>query len=150
MIIKHKFLSIVLLSCLLIGIFAFFFISKRDENETEITMTLSEYLLASFVAELPEINKNLPYTIDQDTTLISIEHSKGTIISNYVLTMHNHDHFSSIYQESPLYSLLAKQVCTDEVKGMLLDVGAEFLERYQTSQGELIFEISVRNTDCVD
>lgn len=113
-------------------------------------MTLGEYLLASFVSELPEINKNLPHTIDQDTTLISIEHTNGIIISNYVLTMDNHDNLSSLDAKSPLYSLLTKQVCKDEVKSMLLDVGAEFLEKYQTSQGELIFEISVRNTDCVD
>lgn len=147
---KHKILSFFIFTSLLVGFFVFFFLSTRDENETEITMTLSEYLLASFVAELPEINKNLPHTIDQDTTLISIEHTNGTITSNYVLTIDNHDGLASLDQESLLYSLLTKQVCTDEVKGMLLDVGAEFLERYQTSQGELIFEISVRSTDCVD
>lgn len=141
-------ISAVLL-VLLAGIFTLFFgkvVSKEDDG---VAMTLREYLVSSFVSELPDINKNLPHKIDDKTTLLSIKYFNGKVISQYELSDLT-DNANSVNDFSDqLKSILRRQTCMDEVKKKLLEVDVEFIEKYQDSKGLTAFEVTANKSDCL-
>lgn len=83
---KKHFTAVAILlaisSCLL------FFKYKEEKTEfksTTVTLSLKDYLLNSFLAELPDINKKLPYVIDDKTILLNVEYKDEKIIHLYEL-----------------------------------------------------------------
>jgi hypothetical protein len=140
------------LACLLVlllGIIVSVFEKAGSAQDKEVVMTLRDYLVSSFLAELPEINKNLPSKIDENTTLLSIDYSNGSVISRYELNGFIGDPHSIKNFGDRLGPVLKKQTCLDELKSKLLKVDVEFLGKYQDSKGSVLFEISVKNSDCL-
>jgi hypothetical protein len=133
----------LILAIILFG-FVYTFFNKKDDAKQEIIISLREYILSSFLAELPEINKNLPHQIDKETTLISIKFEKDKILSLYHLTSDN----ISVEAFNKIEPAIIKQSCEDEMKKKLLDVDVSFLNKYQNSNGNLRFEILVSKNIC--
>jgi hypothetical protein len=133
---------------LVLGILVSVFEKAGSAQDKEVVMTLRDYLVNSFLAELPEINKNLPSKIDDNTTLLSIDYSNGSVISRYELNGFFGDPYAIKNFGNRLGSVLKKQTCLDELKSKLLKVDVEFLGKYQDSKGVVMFEISVKNSDC--
>lgn len=121
----------------------------RDGQGKEVVMSLREYLINSFVQELPEINRKLPHRIDEHTTLQSIAYAQGKVISRYQL--HSSAAIAGFSEEQlrRLKFALTQQVCRDEFKQKLLDVDVLFLESYQDASNQFLFETLVKKSDCV-
>ena len=135
---------------LLLGILVSVFGKSGGDQDKEVVMTLRDYLVSSLLAELPKINKNLPSKIDDNTTLLSIDYSNGSVISHYELNGFVGDLSSIKNFGDRIGPVLKKQTCLDELKRKLLKVDVEFLGKYQDSKGAIIFEISVKNSDCIN
>jgi len=69
-----NFIVVFVVLVLLAGVI--FASTKREPNNQDdfSNMSLREYILSSFINELPEINSKLPFQIDADTVLLSIEY----------------------------------------------------------------------------
>ena len=135
-----KIYSVILL--VLIGSFYFFY--KKNPSKEEVVISLRDYLLSSFISELPDINNKLPFKIDNKTTLLSISYYNNNIVSVYELTKFDSD-LKSIEK---IKSILLKQVCDDDTKKKLLDVDVDFLNRYQNRSGDIIFEVLLTREIC--
>lgn len=133
---------------LLLGLVVSLYGKMGDGQNKEIVMTFHEYLVNSFVSELPEINKNLPHKIDNHTTLLSIEYLNGKVVSRYQLDGIGDDVDSIKSFGSEIKPILKKQNCLDEAKIKLLEAGMAFLDKYQDSSGSIIFEIMVDQSSC--
>jgi hypothetical protein len=142
--INNKNIKFYLVLLIFLFVFSYFFHSKKDDTKQEVIVSLRDYILSSFLSELPEINKNLPHKIDKETTLVSIKFEKNKILSFYELTS------NSISRQTleRIEPAIKKQVCEDETKSKLLGVDVDFLNRYQNSNGDLIFEVLVSKTTC--
>lgn len=88
-------------------------------------MTLSDYIINSFVAELPEINARLPYKIDPQTTLLSVEYSDFKITTRYEL-----NDITKNYLITNENKLKIKN-CKNDTKNKLLEANVEFIDKYQ-------------------
>lgn len=128
---------------LVVGSIFHFFI-KKDEPKKEVLISLRDYILGNFLSELPEINKKLPHKIDKETTLRSINYENNKILSVYEIT--SFEMSSELVKK--IEPVLKKQVCNDETKRNFLDVDIEFLNRYQSPAGIMIFEIMVSKDTC--
>ncbi|NCA22877.1 MAG: hypothetical protein EBS86_17345 [Crocinitomicaceae bacterium] len=146
---KNKLKAIAFYLILFSGVLFFLLGKPGGSREKEVVMTLRDYLVNSFVAELAEINKNLPNKIDDNTTLLSIDYSNGRVISRYGLDGFNGDPSSIKNFGDQLKSTLKAEICSDELKSKLLSVDVEFLGKYQDPKGAVIFEINVKSSDCV-
>ena len=135
-----KIYSVILL--VLIGSFYFFY--KKNPSKEEVVISLRDYLLSSFISELPDINNKLPFKIDNKTTLLSISYYNNNIVSVYELTKFDSD-LKSIEK---IKSILLKQVFDDDTKKKLLDVDVDFLNRYQNRSGDIIFEVLLTREIC--
>lgn len=124
--------------------FSYFLTGKKDNTKQEVTVSLRDYILTNFLSELPEINKSLPHKIDNETTLVSIKFEKNKILSVYELTS------NSISRQTleKVEAAIKKQSCEDEMKSKLLNVDVDFLNRYQNSNGELIYEVLISGANC--
>lgn len=138
----------VLLVFLLSIIFSLFAKGGGGQDK-EVVMTVREYLVNSFVSELPEINRNLPHKIDNKTTLLSIEYLDGKVVSKYRLDDIGYDVNLANNFNIQLKSIIKKQTCTDKVKSSLLEVDVDFVEKYQDPKGAAIFEVAVSKFDCL-
>ena len=136
-----KIYSVILL--VLIGSFYFFY-NKKNPSKEEVVISLRDYLLGSFISELPDINNKLPLKIDNKTTLLSISYYNNNIVSVYELAKFDND-LNSIEK---IKSILSKQVCDDDTKKKLLDVDVDFLNRYQNQSGDIIFEVLLTRAIC--
>ena len=142
--IKNKIIIIYTIVLIpLLGI-SYSFFNKKDDTKQEVILSIKDYVLNSFLAELPEINKNLPHKIDNETTLVSIKFEKNKILSVYELTS------NSISRQTleKVETAIKKQSCEDEMKSKLLNVDVDFLNRYQNSNGELIYEVLISRANC--
>jgi hypothetical protein len=142
--IKNKNISIYIIVLIaLLGI-SYSFFNKKDDKKQEVILSIKDYVLNSFLAELPEINKNLPHRIDSETTLLSIKFENNKILSVYELTS------KSISREflGKIELAIQKQVCEDEMKRKLIDVDIDFLNRYQNATLDLKFEIPINRSIC--
>ena len=124
--------------------FSYFLAGKKDNAKQEVIVSLRDYILTNFLSELPEINKSLPHKIDNETTLVSIKFEKNKILSVYELTS------NSISRQTleKVETAIKKQSCEDEMKSKLLNVDVDFLNRYQNSNGELIYEVLISRANC--
>lgn len=125
--------------------------SLQRNNNLEVDeprLSAREYLLSNFLSELPNINSKLPYQVDAETVLISVEYTNNRILSQYKLL--NHKSITEINQKgaAKLTEILKQQGCTDETKKSLINVGVEFLSRYQDSEGLVIFEVFLNKSIC--
>jgi len=120
------------------------FSDKKEESSKEVIINLKEYIIGSFLNELPEINKKLPHKIDSQTTLISIRYENNKILSIYELSIHViSDEFLNKIKPS-----IRKQACGDEMKKKLLEVDVVFLDRYQNPTGDVLFEVALSKSEC--
>jgi hypothetical protein len=147
---KKNFKKILtLFTLLLIGALFSLFGNLSTRQNTEVVMTWRDSLVSSFVAELPEINKKLPYSIDASTTLLSIEYLNGKVVSRYrLVNVSDNEHMIKIFV-SRIQLALKMQTCSDDTKRKLLDVDVEFVEKYQNFKGEEAFEVVVNKSDCL-
>lgn len=128
----------------LASVLVLFFNSGRDEKQ-ELEMSLQQYVVASFLAELPAINSKLPHAIDASTTLQSIRYTDGKVVSLYQLTGTVQ---STAALDPTAQKALIRRICTDELKGRLMDAGLEFTERYQDAGSRLVSELTVNSSAC--
>jgi hypothetical protein len=120
------------------------FLDKKEESSKEVIINVKEYILGSFLNELPEINKKLPHKIDGQTTLISIRYENNKILSIYELPRYViSDEFLNKIKPS-----IRKQACGDEMKKKLLEVDVVFLDRYQNPTGDVLFEVLLNKSEC--
>lgn len=130
---------------LLVLIAAFYFLqNKINTPKEDIVISLRDYLLSSLISELPDINKNLPTKIDNQTSLLSVSFNSNNILSIYEIAKFDGD----INSMGKFKSTLSKQVCSDDMKKKLLDVDVDFLNRYQNQSGDIILEILVTREMC--
>lgn len=142
--IKNKNSIYYLIIVILVVGSVFHFFIKKDEPKKEVLISLRDYILGNFLSELPEINKKLPHKIDKETTLRSINYENNKILSVYEIT--SFEMSSELVKK--IEPVLKKQVCNDETKRKFLDVDIEFLNRYQSPAGIMIFEIMVSKDAC--
>ncbi len=143
MIESQKIRIFIVLAILLAG-GAYFFPVKKAESSNEVLISLGDYILGSFLAELKVINSKLPYKIDGQTTLISIKYEDNKVVSLYELAL------VGISREflDKIKPSITRQACNDDMKKKLLDVDVEFLDKYKNSVGEILFEIPVSKSIC--
>jgi len=77
--IKSKKFHIFILLTIFLAFLVYSFSGKKEESSKEVIITLKDYILGSFLNELPEINKRLPHKIDSQTTLMSIKYENNKI-----------------------------------------------------------------------
>lgn len=143
-------LRIIVLVLILLFSFVVFSSNKLvGAKDDEMVIPLRDYVLNSFIAELPKINERLPYKIDNITTLLSIQFLNGRIVNAYEI--------SDLSGTPPGKNLVEKikpavikQTCLDEVKAKLLDVDVDILEKYQNPKGDVLFEIAINKSDCLN
>jgi hypothetical protein len=136
--------SIFIAFVVLFAGFLFLFPFKKEKSDKEIIITMKEYVLGSFLNELPEINKKLPNKIDIHTTLTLIKYDDEKIISVYELA----SNAISVDVVDKIKPILKKQACQDEMRRNLLDVGIDLLDKYQNPTGEILFEVKISKTEC--
>lgn len=143
--IKSKKIQILIILTIFLAGLAYSFSGKKEESGREVIITLKEYILGSFLSELPEINKKLPHKIDGQTTLISINYESNKILSVYELSAH------AISREvlDKIKPSIKKQACEDEMRKKLLEVDVEFLDRYKNPAGDIIFEVTLNRSECL-
>lgn len=122
--------------------------TSTESKNSEENITLRDYLLNNFLAELPNINSKLPYKIDADTVLLSIEYLNGKVVSRYELPNLQSTMISTKQIEMKLLPELQKQGCLDESKMSLIGIDVEFLSRYQDSNGAILFEVPLNKKIC--
>lgn len=130
-----------------LGYFIIFY-NRDTERKEEVTISLRDYLLMSFISELPEINRKLPFKIDGYTILNSIKYEDSKVLSTYTLTNYNASSSESDKFIKKIEPILQKKTCKDEVKNKLLDVGIEFLDVYQDPEGSVILEVLSNSNLC--
>ena len=139
---------IILVLILLFGFVVFSSNKLVDAKDDEVVIPLKDYVLNSFIAELPKINERLPYKIDNITTLLSVEFLNGRVVNTYEIgDSSSNTHTKNLVEK--IKPMLIKQTCLDEIKGKLLDIDVDFLEKYQNSKGDVLFEISINKSDCL-
>lgn len=112
-------------------------------------MNLKSYLLNSFLNELPDINSKLPYQIDKNTVLLSIEYADGKILTRYKVPNQKFQIDSDQRFTKEMISKLQKQVCLDETKKGLINVDVDFLSQYQDALGQVMFEFLTNRSTCL-
>ena len=90
----------------------FSFAPKKQDPGKEIVITMREFVLGSFLNELPELNKKLPNKIDVYTTLNAIKYEENKIVSIYELTP-NTVRVDLLEKIKPL---IIRQTCKDDMK----------------------------------
>jgi len=121
---------------------------EPDSQDDAPKMSLRNYILSSFINELPDINSKLPFQIDANTVLLSIEYVNGKVLSRYKMLNYRSTIESNQKFIKEVAPRLKKQACLDEVKKRLIDVDVEFLSSYQDSKGSVIFEVNINRSTC--
>lgn len=145
-----KFIKLPIFIIFIIIFGAIFALTQRDPQNQggTVNISLRDYLISSFVNELPDINSKLPLQIDRDTVLLSIEYKSGKVLTRYEIISHQAsiDYKQKFAKE--LGPMLKKQACLDDVKNKLIDADVEFINTYQDSNGLIIFEFPVNKLIC--
>lgn len=134
-------------SCLL---FFTYKVKTPESNSKTLTLNLKDYLLSSFLAELPEINNKLPYAVDDNTVLLHIEYKNGKIIHLYELSKYKKNKDVEVKLFQTLVSELKERACADPIRENMLAAGIDFLSIYRDSAGQLVFEIETNQSSCQD
>lgn len=134
---------------LLAGSILFLFKQRvGPKNQEVLSLSVRDYLLSSFLAELPDINKKLPYAVDDKTILKHIEYKEGKIIQSYELNKYQKNSESERNISQSLIPALKKQACADPVRQNMLTAGIDFSSIYRDAAGQLIFEITFNQASC--
>lgn len=121
----------------------------QEPQKKEVHLTLQEFILNSFLAELADIQKTLPHKIDQNTTLLSMTYSDQKVFSHYEIDS-TAMHFSlDDGLKLGLEAALQNQNCLSDTKRKLLEAGIDFVEQYQKPNGGLIFKLTTQHDDCL-
>ncbi len=134
-------------SCLL------FFNYKAETPESKsktLTLSLKDYLLSSFLAELPEINNKLPHALDDNTVLLHIEYKNEKIIHLYELSRYKKNRAVEVKLFQTLVPELKERACADPIRQNMLAAGIDFLSVYRDSAGQMVFEIEINQSSCQD
>lgn len=121
-------------------------VQRSSYQDGTLTVSVKDYLLSSFLSELPIINSKLPFKIDDSTVLLSIEYANNKVISRYQIL--NYKVESNQDWIKNLTLSLRKKECVDDAKKNLIDVGVDFLNRYEDAKGLAIFEVLVSKSLC--
>lgn len=144
---KKIFVLVVLI--FLAGSILFLFKQRvGPKNQEVLSLSVRDYLLSSFLAELPDINKKLPYAVDDKTILKHIEYKEGKIIQLYELNKYQKNSELENNISQSLIPALKKQACADPVRQNMLAAGIDFSSIYRDAAGQLIFEITFNKTSC--
>lgn len=146
---KKKFTFIALF--IFVGLFLFLLISQQkapEKNEDVLSLSVKDYLLSNFLAELPDINKKLPYAIDNNTMLKFIEYKDGKVIQSYELIKYKKINDSEEKFFQSLIPALKKQACIDPIRQKMLAAGIEFSSIYSDTTGQVVFEITFNESSC--
>jgi|688.fasta_scaffold701308_2 hypothetical protein len=130
-----------------------FFAYKANTSESKsqtLTLSLRDYLLSSFLDELPDINQKLPYAIDDSTVLLRIEYKNEKIIHLYELPKYRKNKDSEEKLSQTWGTALKRQACADTIRQNMLAAGINFLSVYQDSAGQQILEIEINQSSCSD
>lgn len=140
---KKALIYLILISLLIVLFYSF--LMKKEKSSKEIEISLQDFILGSFLNELPGINEKLPHKIDNLTTLISIQYENKKILSIYELTSY------SISSEllDKIKPPIKKQACEDEMRQKLLGADIEFLDRYKNRIGDILFEVTTNKQECI-
>lgn len=146
----NKYIKIFLIALVVSTAITVLAIKSKSSEESSKTLTMSfrDYVLQSFLLELPEINKKLPYKIDDDTSLLNIEFNDNKIIFKYSLLKYKSSPESDRKIKNALLTSLEKQACEDEAKIKFIDSGIELVNQYQDPNGVLIFEFLTKKSNC--
>lgn len=125
-------------------------VQRNSHQDNTITVSAKDYLLSSFLNELPIINSKLPFKIDANTVLLSIEYSDNKVLSRYKILNYKLEIKSDQQYIKNLTLNLRKQECLDDVKKNLIDVGVDFLNRYEDIQGAVMFDVLINKALCSD
>ena len=140
---NKKILIFIVLSSFFAGLLVLY-LQKKEKSDKQIVITMREYVLGSFLNELPEINKNLPSKIDNYTTLNIIKYEDEKIVSIYELSSYS---FSlDFFDKIKLH--LKNQACKDEMKRNFLEVDIDLLEKYLSPTGDILFEVAISKEEC--
>ena len=143
-----RYLKIFSIAFALIVVTAYILVDRANEpKDGTIELSLKDYLLSTLLNELPSINARLPYQIDANTKLLSIEYVNSKVVSHYEL-LNGREAKLEPQRLSALTFLLQKQACLDESKKPLIDVGVEFLSKYADSKGKVILEADINKAIC--
>jgi len=146
--IKSKNFFIVFVLVVLIGFFIKNIFHFRQDGVKELSVR--EYVVQSFLSELPSINKQLPHRLDDETLLNSIGYYDGRVVSDYRLVrIKSGDDFKSVFDKKIVPAIVA-QTCNDEFKKRLLDVDVELVSRYTDSAGIEISRITMTRESCAE
>lgn len=131
------------------GIIAITIKSKNTEESSKtLTMSVRDYVLQSFLLELPDINKKLPYNIDDDTSLLNIDFKDNKVLFKYSLIKYKSNPETDQKIKDSILTSLKKQACEDEAKKRFIDSDIELINSYQDSNGILIFEFLTNKSNC--
>ena len=111
-------------------------------------MSVRDYVLQSFLLELPDINKKLPYNIDDDTSLLNIDFKDNKVLFKYSLIKYKSNPETDQKIKDSILTSLKKQACEDEAKKRFIDSDIELINSYQDSNGILIFEFLTNKSNC--
>jgi len=140
---SKKFQFLIILTILLAGL-VYSLSQKREDSSKEVLVSLRDYVVGSFLNELPEINKKLPHKIDSQTTLISIGYENNNVLSVYELGTYS---ISSEFLDK-IKPSITKQACDDAMKKKLLEADVDIFDRYQNTNGDLLFQIVLSKSIC--
>jgi hypothetical protein len=122
--------------------------NKQNTRNETITISTRDYLFNSFLSELPSINSKLPFQVDANTVLLSINNENAKIISQYEIIKHNKtNNLTSEYIKN-LSDLIKKQECLNDVKKRLINADIEFINRYQNQNKVILFEVAINKPIC--
>ncbi len=141
---KYKF-YLIALSLILILVSTVFY--SRIKDKTEI-MKVSEYLISSFIAELPEINKNLPHKVDANTELLSIKFEGNTVFSRYRITKEYSEKIIKLKNQSDLILEIKTNECNEKLKIALIDAGIDLINTYEDPNGNSLFNVALNSIEC--
>lgn len=146
----NKYIKFALIALIIsVGIIAITIKSKNTEESSKtLTMSVRDYVLKSFLLELPEINKRLPYRIDDDTSLLNIDFKDNKVLFKYSLTRYKSSPETDQKIKNSLLTSLKNQACEDETKKKLIDSDIELINSYQDSNEVLIFEFLTNKSNC--
>lgn len=143
-----KFLKISLFVSVLFAVMVYAFMQRGgNAKDASLTMSVRDYLLSEFLAELPLINSKLPHQVDAETILHSVEYDNNRVVIRYELSKAK---YISADDEAVKYAVqkLREEGCREEGKRSLINVDIEFLSRYQNSKGATVFEVYLDKAIC--
>ena len=120
----------------------------KDQRSKTQVMKIEQYVLNSFITELPDINKNLPYQVDANTELISINYKNKKIVSRYRLSKESSEIISGTLNLSGFMSQIKTKECKEKSKIVLIDAGIDLINTYEDPNGKILINLPLNSVEC--